>query len=128
MLTSPLLGMPIDFKLSWVRDKIVRWIGGKIDDFVVNSAINPTSLTKSNTHIQTIYGDRLMVPFLTVKMGRSVMLSIEKIQKNASEITVPIFIFHGKQDSVTSYQDSLHFIENVSSKIKNLHLFETGYH
>lgn len=43
-------------------------------------------------------------------------------------MNVPILIVHGKQDSVTNYHDSVHFIEKVGSKVKLLHLFENGYH
>lgn len=110
MLTSPLIGFPIDRKLPWAKAQIVKLLGKKMEDFVVNSMVNPTALTKSNKHIQTIFGDRLMIPFLSVKMGRSILINVEKIQEKAPQMLVPIIIVHGKQDSVTNYHDSVHFI------------------
>lgn len=80
MLTSPLIGFPMDRKLPWAKAQIVKLLGKKMEDFVVNSMVNPTALTKSNKHIQTIFGDRLMIPFLSVKMGRSILINVEKIQ------------------------------------------------
>lgn len=80
MLTSPLIGFPLDRRMPWIKATILKLVGKKMEDFVVNSMVNPTALTKSNKHIQTIFGDRLMIPFLSVKMGRSILINVEKIQ------------------------------------------------
>jgi hypothetical protein len=37
--------------------------------------INPTALTKVNRHIHSVFGDRLMIPFLSVKMARSMIMT-----------------------------------------------------
>lgn len=39
-----------------------------------------------------------------------------------------MILFHGKQDSVTNYHDSVHFIDKLGCRLKMIHLFENGYH
>jgi acylglycerol lipase len=120
MLTSPLLGFPKDRRLPWLKRQLVKLVGKKMEDFVANSMINPTALTKSNKHIQTIFGDRLMIPFLSVKMGRSILMNVEKVQDFALMYNTPVLIVHGKNDSVTSYHDSVDFMVKISSRVKLL--------
>lgn len=40
--------------------------------------INPTALTKKNKEVANIFGDRLMIPFLSIRMARSIIITIEK--------------------------------------------------
>lgn len=35
--------------------------------------VNPTALTKNNKYMHTIFEDRLMIPFLSVKMAKSIV-------------------------------------------------------
>ena len=128
MLTSPLLGFPTDRQLPWAKRVLIKLLGKKMEDFVVNSMVNPTALTKSNKHMQTIFTDRLMIPFLSVKMGRSILINVEHVQEFSPNYTIPVLIVHGKHDSVTNYHDSVNFIDRTASKRKLLHLFENGYH
>jgi hypothetical protein len=55
---------------------MVKQIGGGLDDIIINSMVNPTALTKNNNFIRTIFEDRLMIPFLSVNMAKSIFESI----------------------------------------------------
>jgi hypothetical protein len=55
---------------------MVKQIGGGLDDIIINSMVNPTALTKNNHFIRTIFEDRLMIPFLSVNMAKSIFESI----------------------------------------------------
>jgi len=39
--------------------------------------INPTALTKNNKYMHNIFEDRLMIPFVGVKMAKSLLVSIQ---------------------------------------------------
>jgi alpha-beta hydrolase superfamily lysophospholipase len=71
---------------------------------------NPTALTKQNKHVQSIFSDRLMIPFLSIKMARSIILTYERVKQNMEKFSSPILIMHGKSDSVTNHEDSVKFI------------------
>lgn len=56
---------------------MVKQIGGGLDDIIINSMVNPTALTKNNNFIRTIFEDRLMIPFLSVNMAKSIFEAID---------------------------------------------------
>jgi acylglycerol lipase len=77
---------------------------------VVNSLINPTALTKSNTAIKKVFSDRLMIPFLGLGMARSLILTAVGILNHVHTFRYPVMVFHGEKDSVTNIEDSKRFI------------------
>jgi len=81
----------------------VKQIGDDLEDLIINSMVNPTALTKNNKFVQTIFEDRLMIPFLSIKMAKSILVGTEEIKKKKDTFRYPIIILHGKKDSVTNY-------------------------
>jgi alpha-beta hydrolase superfamily lysophospholipase len=53
--------------------------------------------------MHNIFEDRLMIPFLSVKMAKSLFVSIEWVQRNWNKFTIPVIVFHGKKDSVVDH-------------------------
>lgn len=107
---------------------MLKQIGGGLEDIIINSMVNPTALTKNNKFIQTIFEDRLMIPFLSLNMAKSIFESIDFFNEHQNEFKTPVIVFHGKHDSVTNYHDSERFVYGRVGAYKKLHLFETGYH
>lgn len=62
--TSALIGFPKDRKMNFMKATLIKALGKKLEDIVVNSMIHPTALTKNNEYIKKCFGDRLMIPFL----------------------------------------------------------------
>lgn len=62
--TSALIGFPKDRKMNFFKAWLVKALGKKLEDIVINSMIHPTALTKNNEYIKKCFGDRLMIPFL----------------------------------------------------------------
>ena len=67
--------------------------------------VNPTALTKNNKFMHNIFEDRLMIPFLSVKMAKSLFVSIEWVQEHWNRFRAPVIVFHGKKDSVVDYEN-----------------------
>ena len=65
--------------------------------------VNPTALTKNNKFMFTIFEDRLMIPFLSIKMGKSILNTLKWVQANFGEFKFPVMVFHGKKDTVVNY-------------------------
>jgi hypothetical protein len=78
--------------------------------------INPTCLTKNNENIRRATEDKLMNPFLCLKMGKSMIVSLEKIDDSAKYFRFPLLIYHGDGDKITSYKDSEKFISKLPNK------------
>lgn len=82
--TSPLIGLPVDRNLTWFKLKILFTVSKDLEDLVMNSMVNPTALTKNNDFLQNAFGDRLMIPFLGVNMGASLLRATTQIKKHAA--------------------------------------------
>ena len=52
---------------------MLNLMGNKLEDVMLNSKINPTALTKNNHFIKKIYTDKLILPFLSIKSGKSII-------------------------------------------------------
>lgn len=87
---------------NWVKKQFIYFLGDELSDFIVNSRINPTALTKKTKYLHTIFDDRLMIPFMSVKMAKYVFQGLDYVKENQSNFKYPIIILHGKQDTVTN--------------------------
>jgi alpha-beta hydrolase superfamily lysophospholipase len=102
--------MPKDRNISSLKLFIVKQIGDELEDLIINSMVNPTALTKNNKFMHNIFEDRLMIPFLSVKMAKSLFVSIEWVQKRWNNYKIPTIVFHGKKDSVVDFEGSRKFV------------------
>lgn len=48
-----------------------------------------------------------MIPFLSIRMARSVIITIEKVFESAPSFKTPVIIFHGKNDTVANYKSTV---------------------
>ena len=59
---------------------------------------------------------------------RECYLNFNYINDNADKINVPILAIHSKKDKITCFNKTKIFIDKISSKKKELMLFEEGHH
>lgn len=128
VLTGPFLNLPRDRHFSKAKLFFAKKLGDDLEDLILNGMINPTALTKNNKYLHNIFEDRLMLPFLSAKMAKSLFEGVEFIQKNMDKFNYPVIVFHGKEDAICNYRESKKFVENKISPYKKLVLFEKGYH
>lgn len=128
VLTSPFLGLPSDRHFPKAKLWVVQQLGDDLEDLIINAMINPTALTKNNKYMHNIFEDRLMLPFLSAKMAKSMFDSVDWVQKRMHSFAFPVIVFHGKKDSVLSYKYSKNFVEKQITPYRKLFLFERGYH
>lgn len=114
--------------LNWFKKKFLKVVGDDLSDFIVNSKVNPTALTKKTNYLYKIFEDRMMLPFMSVKMAKYLFEAVEEVKQKQDSFKFPIIIFHGKLDTVTNFEDSKHFIFNKVRPFKEFHLFPQGYH
>jgi lysophospholipase len=118
IITSPLLGLAKNLNLNWIKRQFVHYLGDHLSDFIINSQVNPTALTKKTIHMHTIFEDRLILPFLSVKMAKHIFDAIDYVSKKGKEFRYPIIIFHGKLDTVTDTELSINFVETNKRSFK----------
>lgn len=59
--------------MNWFKKTMLKLLGQKLEDVMLNSKINPTALTKNNHFIKKIYTDKLILPFLSMRSGKSII-------------------------------------------------------
>lgn len=72
-------------------------------DFIINSKVNPSALTKDTRKIPTIATDPMMTQFMCLKMMKSISEATDWVQAHQDEFSHPILLLHGQKDTVTSY-------------------------
>ena len=70
-------------------------MGDDLEDLILNGMINPTALTKNNKYLHKIFEDRLMLPFLSARMAKSLFEGVSDFQKNKHKFNYPLIVFHG---------------------------------
>ena len=111
ILTSPFLGLPADRHFPWAKLYFVKQFGDDLEDLILNSMINPTALTKNNKYLHNIFEDRLMLPFLSAKMAKSLFEGVDHVRATMHRFNYPVIVFHGKQDILCNYLNSKKFVE-----------------
>lgn len=106
IITSPLLGLAKNMHFDWMKKQFMNHLGDHLSDFIINSRVNPTALTKKTKYLHTIFDDRLMLPFMSVKMAKYLFQALDYVKAHSKDFRYPIIIFHGKQDTVTNPEDS----------------------
>lgn len=118
ILTSPLLGLAKNMHMNWFKKQFLTLIGDELSDFIVNSKVNPTALMKKTKNLYYVFEDRMMLPFMSVKMAKYMFEALSEVKKKQDSFKFPIIIFHGKLDTVTNYEDSRYFIFNKVKPFK----------
>lgn len=112
IITSPLLGLGKNIKFNWIKKKIISAFGDDLSDFIVGSQVNPTALTKQKQYMHTIFMDRLMIPFMSIKMAKYIFEALDYVKLKKDEFRYPVIVFHGMLDTVTNPELSREFVYN----------------
>lgn len=128
ILSAPLLSAPLTVESDPVKNFIIRNYGGSLKEFLINPGINPSALTKIDSEIPKIILDKRNVPICTPNTFRSIMKMYTRILENCRNFSLPCVILHGDQDRLIGINNSRVFVDNIKSKVKDLVIFENGYH
>lgn len=101
-----------------MKKQLIHHFGDKLSDFIVGSQVNPTALTKKKEFMHTIFGDRLMLPFMSIKMAKHIFEALDYVAKNQNNFRFPVKVFHGKLDTVTNCEKSRSFVYDVVKPYK----------
>ena len=104
VLTGPFLNLPSDRHFPKAKLFFAKKLGDDLEDLILNGMINPTALTKNNKYLHNIFEDRLMLPFLSAKMAKSLFEGVDFVQKNMDKFNYPVIVFHGEQDAICNFR------------------------
>ncbi len=82
ILSSPLLGFPINAKRDVMKMMMLNKIGNDIREFVLHGSINPTELCKDEREVARIINDKRVIPLASPRAFRSLLKNCERILEN----------------------------------------------
>ena len=91
----------------------------------INQELN--CISKDPNVIEDYKNDPLNHDRLSIQLGLDLISSGNYALNNSHKITVPMLVFHGKKDQLTSYEASEKLVRNSKSQVKFIG-FKNAYH
>ncbi len=123
--TSPLI------KPSIAPSRIVLFMGKLfkkiVPSLILSNGININGISRDMQVINDYINDPLIHNKVSVQLGLDIISSGIYALENSQYITVPMIVFHGKNDGLTSYSASQKLVQNSGPNIKFIG-FDEAYH
>lgn len=123
--TSPLI------KPSIAPSRIVLFMGKLfkkiVPSLILSNGININGISRNMQVINDYRNDPLIHNKVSVQLGLDIISSGIYALENSQYITVPMIVFHGKNDGLTSYSASQKLVQNSGPNIKFIG-FDDAYH
>lgn len=75
-----------------------------------------------------MFHDRLVLPFMTVRFGRELLIHSSLTMKHPELIDIPVFFVHGSSDQITCPKATASFSQLVATEDMTLYIVEGGVH
>jgi esterase/lipase len=98
------------------------------DDILINNKINPTALTNNPIKIKKNITGVFNYQYVTLKMFKEFNELTEKVKKDAQKFAYPLLMCLGSMDFIQPPEEAENFVENTSTKDREVAIFENGYH
>ena len=93
----------------------------------LNNEIDINGISRNLQVVEDYIKDPLNHNLVSVQLGLDIISSGIYALENSHNITVPMLVFHGKKDRLTSYNSSEKLVENSGSNVKFIG-FKDAYH
>ena len=94
----------------------------------LSSGLPASGLSHDSDVVEAYENDNLVHDRISAKLYSEFMKNCEECLNRSSELHMPLLVFHGTGDPIADYNGSERFYENISSKFKDIFLFEGLYH
>ncbi len=123
--SSPALSKPgipgILLFISKIMSKI--WPG-----LTVKTKLKIEAISRDPEVIRDYKNDPLVHSMASARLGTEFNNCREATLAKANEFSLPLLIYHGKEDCIVPPQGSREFYEAMTTEDRELHLFDGGYH
>ena len=123
--TSPFIKSAI--KSSRIKLFIAKLFQNIIPSLTLNNGIDINGISRNLQVIENYVNDPLNHNQISVQLGLDIISSGIYALEHSQDIAVPMIVFHGKKDRLTSYHSSKKLVENSGSNIKFIG-FKDAYH
>lgn len=123
--------LPIKVKTDLVMD-IKKGAGGFLAKLVptltIPTGLDVNMISHDKSVVEAYVKDPLVHGNVCAYLGDYLLNCYTLALESAEKITVPIYMFHGKDDQIALVQGTIDAFERVSSKDKTMKLFDGLYH
>lgn len=118
----------VAFNPSFFEKILINVVSVIKPDHVVENSDNYLQLTADSERIQKLQKDQLRHNKVTPGLGRSMMKTVTKLNRMASQIDVPFLMQFGDKDNIISPKSMKEFFEKVGSKDKKMVIYPNMRH
>jgi len=93
----------------------------------LNNGLDINGISRNLQVVEDYVNDPLNHDKMSVQLGLDIISSGIHALENSQDITVPMLVFHGEKDRLTSYNSSEELVENSGSNVKFIG-FKDAYH
>ncbi len=126
VLSAPLLKFAIEVP-SW-KKFFGRILSRIAPSFSMRTGLNPADLSHDSDVIDDYENDILVHDRASSRWFTEVEKAMEDCMESADELTLPLFIVHGKDDKIVDHSGSLLLYERAFSDKSELHVIDGFYH
>lgn len=126
--TSPWIRLYGKIQPSWFKRLVLKLIGNMLDEFLITSNVDPCSLSNREKVANEAINDRMVLPFLTVRLAKELLKYSEMLLRNSENFTLPLLLIHGAKDRLTDHHASIEFVRRAGSSDKTARIFVNAYH
>jgi len=126
--TAPWLRLAPSVQPKWWKVSLLKLGWPLFQEFLLSSNVDPCSLSSVDGVASAAINDRLVLPFITVRLAFQIIHGASQTLKNAQNLQAPLLLFHGSSDQLTDALASAEFADAARSDDKTIRIFEGAYH
>ena len=127
MLSSAAIELPRG-GVNQVLRPVARLLARLAPGAVLDTMLRPTDLSRHAEAVAAYRTDPLVHRKATVLLGYTLFALNRRFYAEAHRLTIPVYLFHGTADRITSPEGSRKFFERLATADKKLNLYEGLYH
>ena len=106
---------------------LARLIQKSIPSLRLNNGLDINGISRDSQVIEDYKNDPLNHDRLSIQLGLDIINSGISVLNNSQKIEVPMLVFHGEKDRLTSYEASEQLVKNSGSNVQFIG-FKNSYH
>ena len=126
VLSSP--GLVPSFRVPAWKSALGRLLSRLMPDLQMRSGIDPGHVSRDEKVVRAYVEDPMVHDLVTARWFTEITSTAGECMERAGELTMPLLVFHGKDDKIVDFSGSVRVFENFRSKNKELRMFDGLYH
>jgi len=125
ILSSPVLG---SVGVSPARRMLGRALSGVWPTFSIHTGLDAGTISRDPAAVRGYIADPLVHDVASARLGSEMDLAVKRVQARAAEFALPLLLFHGTADRLTSPEARRAFFARTTAPDREFVEYDGGYH